>query len=84
LNLKDTDDKKQKTVCDKVKGKLCNGDCFLTTAATKEEEVNSQFEKTCAELKDSRGGSYIAMVYVYPTKELAVKYSSKCDASVFT
>lgn len=84
VDLPETVDKKRKTVCDKLKGKLCDGTCVLTTSAIKEDEFTSQFKKTCAEQQDSQGGSYYAIFRIYPTKELAVKKTGgKCDAAVF-
>ncbi|OOQ87403.1 hypothetical protein PEBR_17348 [Penicillium brasilianum] len=84
VNLPETVDKKRKTIYDKIKGKLCDGIYFLTTSAIKEDEFTSQFKKTCAEQQDSQGGSYYAIVRMYPTKELAVKNTGgKYDASVF-
>ncbi|GAB1194197.1 hypothetical protein APSETT444_003438 [Aspergillus pseudonomiae] len=37
--------KKKKAVCDSIKGKFCNNDCFLTTPASKEEDITSRYEK---------------------------------------
>jgi hypothetical protein len=84
-DLPDANEKKGKPVCDKMKGKYCNKNCFLTTPASKEEDLTARFRKTCAEQKDENGQSYSANVFVYPTKEQAVKMGfDGCDVSVFS
>ncbi|KAJ5694345.1 hypothetical protein N7536_004757 [Penicillium majusculum] len=84
-DLPDTVDKKAKTVCDNMKGKFCNDSCFLTTPASKEEDLTTRFKKACTEQKGSDGEPYSELVFVYPTKEQAVQWSNgKCDASVFS
>lgn len=84
VDLPDTVNQKRKTVCDNMKGKFCDGSCFLTTSAIKEDEFTSRFTKVCAEQQGSQGGSYTAIVLVYPTKDQAVKFNNgKCDVSVF-
>jgi hypothetical protein len=85
VDLPDMNAKKGKTVCDNMKGKFCNGHCFLKTPASKEGDLTTRFEKACAEQKGSDGSTYTDLVHIYPTKEQAVKSSDgKCDVSVFS
>ncbi|KAJ5800888.1 uncharacterized protein N7518_002956 [Penicillium psychrosexuale] len=85
VDLPDTVAEKRKAVCDNMKGKLCERACFLTTPASKEEDLTARFQQACSDQKGSDKSPYLAFVDVYPTKEQAVKWSDgKCDVSVFS
>lgn len=65
-------------VCDKLKGKMCGGFCYLTTKASDEQTLTHNFDISCA----TAGGSppYTARVFAYPSKDLAAEIGS-CKAS---
>ncbi|KAJ5637714.1 hypothetical protein N7490_007593 [Penicillium lividum] len=78
------DDKVTTAACDSVKGKFCNGRCYFTSKASKEEDSTWNFKDLCYKKRPQGSGSYFAFVFVYPTKQQALQFSDgKCD-SVFS
>lgn len=78
------DDQVTNAACDEMKGKFCNHSCYFTTKASKEDASTKNFSKLCDQKKPQGSGGYFSRVYVYPTKQEAVKYENgQCD-SVFS
>ncbi|KAJ5178927.1 hypothetical protein N7492_002137 [Penicillium capsulatum] len=67
---------------------VCDPSTIDTTRyveASKEEDLTARFKKACNGQKGSDGSPYYEKVFVYPTKEQAVKSSGgNCDVSVFS
>ncbi|KAJ5777558.1 hypothetical protein N7520_000804 [Penicillium odoratum] len=79
------DDKVTKAACDGVEGKFCNGRCYFTTKASKEEAASRNFDQLCNQKKPQGSGSYLSFVYMYPTKQKALEFSGgQCDSVFFS
>lgn len=77
-------DEARKTACDEVKGKLCDGICFLTTSRTEFDHLKHEYSQACTRQKYP-DTVFFPTVHQSPSKADAVEeWKDKCDTSVFS